>query len=312
MTLHTRLSLLFCAVLILTLLVLSAAVYLIVARAAMADQAATLRLALIGGALLACLLACLAVWLLVGKALAPSQAEHARLANTLAAQRRITADTVHALRTPLTAVRGSLERLARVPPVAPAAQREAAEAGMGEADRLLRLVDTLFVLARTDSGEQQLASTPVALAPIAGELVRQACLQAPKRSIAVSVPAELFALGDPDAIRQILTSLLDNALAHTPPEAVIGVRGLSAAGRAAVVVADTGPGIAPTQLARIFERFYRSDEAGGHGIGLGLAIATALAEHMGGTLSVTSTLGAGSVFTLSLPLAPTPALLAAG
>ena len=312
MTLRTRIALLCCAVIILTLLVFSAGVYLVVARAAMSEQAATLRLALIGGALLACLLACLAVWLLVGNALAPSQAEHARLADTLAAQRRVAADTVHALRTPLTAIRSSLELLARVPPVAPAAQREAAEAGMGEAARLIRLVDTLFVLAHADAGQQRLARAPVALAPIADELVRQAHLLAPERSMAVNVPAELCALGDPDAIRQILTSLLDNALAHTPPDAVIGVRGLSAAGRVAVVVADTGPGIAPTQLVRIFERFYRSEEAGGNGAGLGLAIAAALAERMGGTLSVTSTLGAGSVFTVSLPLAPTPALLAAG
>lgn len=312
MQLRTRLTLLLGAYLGLALLAFGAIVYALVSGALPAVPTrepvlATLRAALLGGGALVLLAVSLAAWLLAGRALQPGQAERARLVDALATQRRLVADAAHTLRTPLAVIRSNLAMLARGPAASAAEQRAALAAGTDEADRALRMLDTLFVLARADAGEQRLAQVAVALAPIAGEVVRHAHLRAPQRSMAVNVAPELGALGDPDAIRQIISSLVENAVAHTPPEAVIGVRGMRAGGRVALVVADTGPGIAPEQQSRIFERFTRGESAApGQGAGLGLAIASTLAEGMGGAITLTSALGAGSVFTLSLPFAELP------
>ena len=312
MHLRTRFVLLLSAALSLALLAFGAVVYALVARTLPPDLPratvlSTLLAALVGGGVLLVLALALAAWLLAGRTLAPGQAERARLADALSTQRRLVADAAHTLRTPLAAIRSNLELLGRGPGATPSEQRAALAAGKDEADRALRMLDTLFVLARADAGEQRLAQMPVALAPLAGEVVRTAHLRAPERSMAVNVAPELGALGDPDAIRQIISSLVENALAHTPPDAVIGVRGMRTGGRVALVVADTGPGIAPEQQSRVFERFARGEGASpGQGAGLGLAIASTLAEGMGGAITLTSAVGAGSVFTLSLPFAELP------
>jgi signal transduction histidine kinase len=125
--------------------------------------------------------------------------------------------------------------------------------------------------------------------------------------------AALQVWGDPDRLRQILLILLDNALRYTPAGGAVRVacwqepRGNARGGHVMVRVADTGPGIAPEHLPRLFDRFYRVDKARSRelgGSGLGLAIADELARAHGGALNVESTLGAGTSFCLTLPAAP--------
>jgi two-component system sensor histidine kinase BaeS len=102
----------------------------------------------------------------------------------------------------------------------------------------------------------------------------------------------------------LLINLLDNALAHTPPEGTVTLRLRPENGQMVVEVEDTGPGIAPEHLPHLFERFYRGDPAHDResgGAGLGLAIVKEIAEAHGGTMHATSTLGKGSIFTLTLP-----------
>jgi signal transduction histidine kinase len=303
---RSRLAVLLCAALLPMVIVFGALVYTLVALSLPASSVDTLvrsslRIALLVAGAATLLLAVLPAWLLAGLIVVPFRAERAQLSDTLETQRRLTVDAIYTLRTPLASIRTSLELLGRVSGVSPAEQRAAVAAGTGEADRALRMLDALFVLARADTGEQRLPRASVALAPLVGEVVRQAHLRAPERSMTVNIPADIGALGDADAIRQILSCLVANALEHTPPEAVIGVRGMRVGDRVALVVADTGPGIPPEEQGRVFERFTRGTSASGSGPGLGLAIASTLAEGMGGAITLTSAEGAGSVFTLRLP-----------
>jgi signal transduction histidine kinase len=125
----------------------------------------------------------------------------------------------------------------------------------------------------------------------------------------------MWVWADPDRLRQIVLILLDNALRYTPALGAIQVicwrdRTTPApAGSIVLEVRDTGPGIAPEHLSRLFDRFYRVDKARSRemgGAGLGLAIADGLARAQGGTLSVESQLGAGTTFRLTLPASPEP------
>jgi signal transduction histidine kinase len=120
----------------------------------------------------------------------------------------------------------------------------------------------------------------------------------------VLIPDELPARGDPMRTAQILAVLIDNAVRYTPAGGRIVVEGRLRDGRTETSVADTGPGIAPGQLTRVFDRFYRAEAArtrGGGGTGLGLAIARDLAHAQGGDLAAGNGEGSGAVFTLRLP-----------
>jgi signal transduction histidine kinase len=165
-----------------------------------------------------------------------------------------------------------------------------------------RLIDNLLALARADSG-MPLRALPVPLEPLLADVCRQARLIAPGRAIACSSPSAA-ALGDPDALKQTLLILLDNAIKHTPAEADIQITGGANAREVTIAVRDGGPGIAPAIRPHLFERFSRADVARtGGGAGLGLAIARALTEGQGGTIAVESMHGQGSTFTVTLPRA---------
>jgi signal transduction histidine kinase len=130
---------------------------------------------------------------------------------------------------------------------------------------------------------------------------------APDRAVAREVP-DLTVSADPDALRQILLILLDNAFKHTPAEATVTVAATPADDAVELFVDDTGPGIPPEALRHVTERFYRGDAArSGGGAGLGLAIGKALAEAQGGALVVESRLGRGTTVRLRLPRGPSEA-----
>ena len=236
--------------------------------------------------------------------LAELQAAQLDLEKTLQAQRTFLADASHELRTPLTSLRGNLDLLRRDPPIPAADRVEILEDMAAETERLIRLVNDLLALARADA-HRELHREPVPLAPLLDDLVRQARVLSPDRVINWETPADLCALGDPDAVRQVLLILIDNALKHTPTAARVSVTAQPQNGQVVVQVQDTGPGIPPAALGRLFDRFYRGDGArsSSPGTGLGLPIAKMLVETQQGSLRVDSEPSVGTTFTVLMPRA---------
>jgi signal transduction histidine kinase len=144
------------------------------------------------------------------------------------------------------------------------------------------------------------------LEPLVQELVKELTVLAEDRKVRLTLethPVPLV-LGDHGRLTQLLINLLDNALAHTPAEGAVTLRLKPEQGQVVLEVEDTGPGIAPEHLPHLFERFYRGDHARDResgGTGLGLAIVKEIAEAHGGTVRASSTLGKGSIFTVTLP-----------
>lgn len=237
--------------------------------------------------------------------LADLHTTNGRLEAALAEQRRFVADAAHELRTPLTAIRGNVDLLL-ADTLLGAATRNSLRNVSGEIHRLSRLVTDLLTLAQADAG-QALYLVPTDLEELTYDVYRQ------MRPLAGHVTMH-FALNeadheavvtavDPDRCWQLMSNLLDNAIKYTPPGQQVTVQVRYEAGWALIEVSDTGIGIAADQQGRIFERFYRVGEARAvGGAGLGLPIARWVAEAHGGTLTVVSTPGAGSTFTVRLPL----------
>jgi two-component system OmpR family sensor kinase len=231
------------------------------------------------------------------------QSAYRQMEDALQAQRRFAADASHELRTPLTTIRGNLGLLQREPPIAPEDRVAVVTDMVDETERLMRLVNSLLLLARADA-HQPLRREPVPLTPLLDDVCRQALLLAPGRTITRAAPENLAALGDRDALKQVLLALLDNALKYTPENAPIEIEALAGTGAVALRVRDHGPGIPAEALPHIFERFYRADTARtSGGAGLGLSIAHALVTAQGGTITVESRPGEGSTFTVELPQA---------
>jgi signal transduction histidine kinase len=227
------------------------------------------------------------------------QEAYARVNHALGMQRDFVADVSHELRTPLTTVRGNLDLLRRQPPLPVEEQADTLNDLVQESDRLIRLVNDLLVLARTDAG-RNLQQEPVAIQPLVNEVTRQVRLIDPQREITEEVD-EMTVSGDRDAVKQILLVLLDNALKHT--SGPVQVTGRQAGNMAELIIQDSGPGIPPEQLGHIFERFTRGEsDPDIPGFGLGLPIAKALTEAQGGTIEIESEVGTGSCVTVRLPL----------
>jgi len=231
----------------------------------------------------------------------------ARLHASFATQRRFVGDAAHELRTPLAAIRGRGDVLL-LDPALDAETREGVALMRDEAARMGRLVANLLLLARGDEA-RAIDRRPIELDVLLLEAARQARVPSAARGVTVALGHEdqVIARGDADLLKQLLLNLVDNAVAYTPPggrvELALDVDGVWAR----LSVRDTGPGIPAADLERIFERFYRLDEARTRrsgGAGLGLAIARWIAEAHGGHIAVESTVGRGSVFTLVLPHDP--------
>lgn len=231
------------------------------------------------------------------------ESAYRQVQQALQAQRRFAADASHELRTPLTTIRGNIELLGHEPPIEPKEQADILADAKAEVDRLIRLVNQLLLLARADAG-RIMRREPVAVKPLIEDVYRQVKLLAPDRTILCEAVPEAMVMGDSDALKQVLLILLDNAVGHTPPKATISVRTTADEKCVSIDVRDTGPGIAPDHLPHIFERFYRGDVSrSGAGSGLGLSIAKELVQAQNGSLSMSSELGQGSVFTVTMPRA---------
>ena len=184
-----------------------------------------------------------------------------------------------------------------------------------ESSRMGGLVEDMLVLARLDQ-QRPVERRPVDLLTLAADAVQDARVVAPSRSIDLTVGtgAAFLVLGDESRLRQVISNLMNNALTHTPDGSPISVRiltgyqqGKPAVPCAILEVADLGPGLTPEQASRVFERFYRADQARGRrtgGSGLGLAIVQALVAAHGGTVSLDTAPGHGATFRITLPLAP--------
>lgn len=227
-----------------------------------------------------------------------------RLSDSWEQQRQFVSNVSHELRTPLTVVVGYLQSLLRRSTNLNDYQREALETAASEADRTVRLLQDLLDLARADSGYMHFHLEPIVL----NEVVTDVAAMAEKfsnRFIQVAATSEIIAIADYDRLKQVLINLIDNAVKYSPADQPIRLQLEQLEQQAILQVCDRGMGIPLPDQSRIFERFYRVDEArcrstGGHG--LGLAIVKTLIEGMGGSISVRSKLGEGSTFTIGLPI----------
>lgn len=219
----------------------------------------------------------------------------------------------HELRTPLTSIIGYLELvLDDDEETLDPAHRDFLAVAQRNARRLLRLVGDLLFVAQVEAGTLTLEPTSVELATVAAQAVETFAPKAATRRIELITDLQPVPplLADADRLAQVLENLLANALKFTAPGGRVEVRLRERDGVAVLEVADSGPGIAAADQARLFDRFYRTRKAidgAVEGVGLGLAIARAIVDGHAGRISVHSTEGAGATFVVELPLVPQPA-----
>ena len=223
-----------------------------------------------------------------------------------AIRRDFVANVSHELKTPLTSISGYAETLLTDAPDADTTRRFLTTI-LDNARRMQRLVDDLLDLARIEAGRWQPHPERVDVAAAAGEIWTDLADRAATRAVEFSVdvePAAAAIWADPNALRQILSNLLENSLRYTGKGGRIVCRSRADSGGVAVSIADNGAGIAHEHLARIFERFYRADQSRSReegGTGLGLAIVRHLVEAHGGRVYAESERGAGTTVTCWFP-----------
>lgn len=235
----------------------------------------------------------------------------ARVHASQQSQRDFVANVSHELKTPLTSIQGFAQAILDDTADTPEARKQAAQIIYDEAARMHRMALDLLDLARLEAGTADLEISNVDMRSLLQNIVEKFTPQADKAGVAlrVDVPNGLPAIrGDGDRLGQVFSNLVDNALKFTPSNGHILLSAKEAGGEVEVSVTDSGSGIPPDALPRLFDRFYQADpsRAGGghHGAGLGLAIAKEIVEAHGGKIGVRSQVGIGTTFTIHLPLAP--------
>jgi signal transduction histidine kinase len=227
------------------------------------------------------------------------------LARSESARRQLMRDVAHELRTPLTNLKAQIEAMQDGLRAADAVTLASLHE---EAVLLERLVADVEVLARADAGRLEVMAAPVLL----GSLVRSTLngftsgSRLLETAASVDVPEDLAVLGDRQRLAQVLRNLLHNAVSHGGPDVTVSISARPAGPRVHLVVVDTGVGIPPEHVGRVFDRLYRADSSrtrSGAGAGLGLSIVKSLVEAQGGTVRLTSRLGEGTRVELDLPRA---------
>ena len=226
-----------------------------------------------------------------------------RLQSTDQERRNLLADVTHELRTPLTVIQGSLEGMLDGVYTADEAHLKSI---LEETQLLARLVGDLRTLALAESGALQLMKEPTDMAMLINDSVAAFRAQADEAGVALEVvaQADIPALVlDPERMREVLSNLIANALRYTPEggsvRIIYSMTGKALEQQVEILVEDTGQGIPPQDLPHIFERFYKSRDSGG--MGLGLAIARRLVEAHGGTVQAESLAGQGTRMRIILP-----------
>lgn len=218
-------------------------------------------------------------------------------------RRNMLADVSHELRTPITVIQGNVEGI--LDGLYPADEARL-KSILEETQVLSRLVDDLRTLALAESGGLYLKREPINLAEIIRDAVSGFEAQIKEKAIRVemSIHGEEDANIDPQRIREVLANLLSNALRYTPPGGVVNVNlvetGFGVERSVTISIEDNGPGIDPTGLPHVFERFYKSSDSGG--MGLGLSIARYLVEAHGGKIWAESELGRGTRISFTIPM----------
>jgi histidine kinase len=224
--------------------------------------------------------------------------------NTQRAQQDFVANVSHDLKTPLTSIQGYSQAIMEGAAKDPVS---AARIIYDESGRLNRMVVELTDLARLQSGQFSLQIKPVDLAALNKAIGERLSIMAERKGVRLQVETATTQMvpADGDRLAQVLTNLVGNAINHTPSGGNVWLRASAAAGGVTITVKDTGAGIPPAELERIFERFYQIDQSRGpkRGSGLGLAIAREIVTAHGGRISAASDgQGKGATFTVWLPL----------
>lgn len=215
----------------------------------------------------------------------------------------------HELRSPLTSVQGFAELLMLDADSLTPRQRETVEIILDNCRHLVRLLNDLLDLARSDAGRLAIRPQPTEVAPLIEDVTRtmRARTEGSGQTLSGEIEPGLPQINvEPDRIRQILVNLITNAHEYSPEGASIAVAARAVGAEVEISVTDTGPGIPADQLERIFDRFTRGDAGLTQrvgGTGLGLAISKSLVELHGGSIAVESTPGQGATFRLRLPVA---------
>ncbi len=251
-----------------------------------------------GGIIITLVLSSIGGILLTRQAMQPIEESFQRL-------KQFTADASHELRSPLMAIKINAELPLEYPDEIGPKDAEKFQAIANATNQMTRLTEDLLLLARTDRISNHYRDT-LNLTPILENLIQLYKPQAEAKQI--NLKSELIEnlqlIGDSVQLTRMFTNLVENALFYTPSGGVVEIKTSRVGSQLYVNVQDTGVGIAPEQIDKVFERFWRADQSRSYwsrGSGLGLAIAIAIAQNHGGLISVTSQLGVGSCFTVRLP-----------
>ena len=224
------------------------------------------------------------------------------------AQRQFVADASHEMRTPIAALKGMLELLNDGAMEDPKVRDDFMRTMQFEADRLSRLVADLLTLAKLEAGSLHPMIGPQPVAALFDDVTGVMSTLAERAGVELSVEladGDIEVLADRDRIVQVLLGFVDNALKHSPEGSTVHLRARLDGDAALLEVADEGSGIEPEQIGRVFDRFYRADQAraGRGGAGLGLAIAKEIVEVHGSSIQVESVPGTGTTFGFRLAIA---------
>ena len=268
---------------------------------------AAVRLGIIAGLLGLLILVALASWWLAARAMEPIYQSYQQI-------QQFTGDAAHELRTPLAAIRATVESVLRLPHLSEADAQETLTVIGRQNKRLTELVNDLLLLSRLDSERSDKPKVPCCLQDIILDIEEELVAFAIAKQITLTVDItelqSILVMGDEAQLYRLILNLVNNAITYTSAGGQVNLSlhlSLQRQPQALIKIKDTGLGISPDHQTKIFDRFYQVDTArAGHNgnSGLGLAIASAIARAHGGSIEVDSVINQGSIFTISLPISP--------